>query len=182
MKDDDVHIRRAREQWVWRGQQRPPFAAAPRPGQESVWDFPRPPALRPVHERLIVMRGATTVAATTRGYAAFETAHPPTYYFHPDDVEHHLLQPANGTTVCEWKGEARYFDVLGGPPMARAAWCYPSPFKGWEAIAGHLAFMPQGLVCQVGNERARPQPGGFYGGWITSRYAGPFKGEPGITG
>ena len=182
MTIDPDDLRAARAQWHWRGQARPPFAASPGPGQESVWDFPRPPALRPVAQRLRVARGVITIAETHAGFCACETTHPPTYYFPRDDVDHRHLRSVAGRTVCEWKGEASYFDVLAGPPLPRAAWCYASPFEDWAAIAGYVAFMPTHLDCFVGDERVRPQPGGFYGGWITSSYTGPFKGEPGVNG
>lgn len=182
MSIDERFLKAARAQWHWRGQQRPSFAHEPAPDQESVWDFPRPPALRKVSDKLRVLRDGVLIAETTDGYCACETAHPPTYYFPPNDVDHGHLRSVPGQTVCEWKGAASYWDVLAGTPLTRAAWCYPTPFEGWGSIAGFIAFMPQDLDCWVGDERVRPQPGGFYGGWITSRYAGPFKGEPGITG
>lgn len=182
MAIDPETLRAARAQWHWRGQARPSFAHEPADGQQSVWDFPRPPALRRVAERLTVKRGDVVIAQTDAGWCACETAHPPTYYFPPDDVDHAHLKKVGGGSFCEWKGEARYWDVLAGDPLPRAAWCYPAPYEAWAPITGYLAFMPTALACFVGDERARPQPGGFYGGWITSRYAGPFKGEPGING
>jgi uncharacterized protein (DUF427 family) len=109
-----------------------------------------------------------------------ETASPPTFYLPPQDVEPSVLVPAAGSSFCEWKGRARYFDVR--TPEARvasAAWAYPEPFAEFAAIAGWLAFYPRRVGCFVGGERARAQAGGFYGGWITGEIVGPFKGEPG---
>lgn len=157
------------------------FADEPEPGQESVWDFPRPPVLREHQGLLEVRRAAIVIARTQRGFLVCETAHPPTYYFPREDVLDEHLRASPGSTLCEWKGSAGYFDVLGGEPLHRAAWSYASPFEGFARIRGFIAFMPTRLDCFVDGERARPQPGGFYGGWITSRFAGPFKGEPGIS-
>jgi uncharacterized protein (DUF427 family) len=175
-------VRAARAQWKWRGQRRPAFAHEPGVGQQSVWDFPRPPLLRTHEGTLEVRRAGAVLARTERGYEVCETAHPPTYYFPPEDVAFEHLRESAGSTFCEWKGAASYFDVLAGSPLARAAWRYREPFAEFLGLRDHLAFMPQGLECFVDGELARPQPGGYYGGWITSRYAGPFKGEPGVGG
>ena len=114
------------------------------------------------------------VARTTAGQAVLETGHPPTYYFPRSDVEVSLLKPASGQSVCEWKGRASYFDLAG---KASAVWTYDEPFDAFAALAGQLAFMPHGLECFVDGERATPQRGGFYGGWITRAYVGPFRGD-----
>jgi uncharacterized protein (DUF427 family) len=161
---------------------RPP---SPGPGQESVWDYPRPPRLERVHERLRVVHGGLTVADTVgSGWRVLETSHPPTYYFPPGDVRPGSLVPAAGRSLCEWKGQAGYFDVVaGGRTAGRAAWSYPEPSSPFAAIRGHVAFHPALVdACWVGDERAAPQVGGFYGGWITSRVVGPFKGGPGSMG
>jgi uncharacterized protein (DUF427 family) len=131
---------------------------------------------------LEVKRGDLTIASTTGGVEVCETAHPPTYYFPPGDVNRELLEPVLGHSFCEWKGEASYFDVLGGTALSRAAWTYAEPFPEFSALAGWVAFMPTHLDCFVDEQKASAQPGGFYGGWITSRFVGPFKGEPGING
>jgi uncharacterized protein (DUF427 family) len=154
------------------------------PGQESVWDYPRPPRLERVPERLRVVFDGQTVADTLEGWRVLETSHPPTYYLPPDSVRPGSLVPAGGGSLCEWKGRAAYFDVVGPRTRAaRAAWAYPRPTPAFAAIAGHVAFYA-GLMeaCLVGDERATPQPGGFYGGWVTARIVGPFKGEPGSEG
>ena len=132
-------IRAAREQWTYRGQHRPTFAHEPGPDQESVWDFPRPPALREVSSVLGVKRDGAVIARTERGLAVCETAHPPTYYFPPSDVNFALLKPSPGSSLCEWKGPASYYDVMGGPRLVRAAWSYESPFDEFRALAGYVA-------------------------------------------
>lgn len=156
----------------------------PGPGQESVWDYPRPPRLEPVAERLRVVFGGVVIADTTRGYRVLETSHPPVYYFPAEDVAAEHLRPASGSSLCEWKGAARYYDVVAGDRISEdAAWAYPTPMPDFAPIAGALAFYA-GRVDEawVGDERATPQPGGFYGGWVTSRVVGPFKGGPGTMG
>src|SRR4051794_32181545 len=153
------------------------------PHQESVWDYPRPPRLEPVSRRLQVVRGSTVLADTTRGFRVLETSHPPVYYLPPADCDLEHLSRSAGSSFCEWKGDATYFDVTSGADtLRRAAWSYPSPRPGFEAIRDHLAFYPSALSCFVDGERATPQPGGFYGGWVTSGVVGPFKGAPGSIG
>lgn len=151
------------------------------PATESVWDYPRPPRLEPVAERLRVVVAGRTVAETTRGHRVLETSHPPVYYFPPEDVAADALVPAEGVSLCEWKGPARYFDlVVGQRRSPRAAWCYPDITPAYRSIEGHLAFYASRVdEAWVGEERVRPQEGDFYGGWITSRVTGPFKGPPG---
>lgn len=152
-----------------------------RPGQESVWSFPRPAVLEPCSRHLRVLFAGRAIAETARGFRVLETSHPPTYYFPPGDVLAGCLVPALGASRCEWKGGACYLDVVGeGATAARAAWTYPDPARGFERIRDHVAFYPAAMdACLVDGERATPQAGGFYGGWITSHVAGPFKGPPG---
>lgn len=156
----------------------------PGPGQESVWDYPRPPRVEPVSERIRVVVGGVTIADTTRALRVLETAGPPVYYLPPADVRMDLLEQTARSTQCEWKGEAAYYTLsLGDRQIPNVAWSYPSPLPGYESIRDHLAFYAS-LVDEawVGDERATPQPGRFYGGWVTSRIVGPFKGEPGSFG
>jgi uncharacterized protein (DUF427 family) len=165
---------------------RPPRAnrVVPGPGQESVWDYPRPPRVEPVPERIRVVAGGIVIADSTRALRVLETAGPPVYYLHPDDVRTDLLRATEHTSVCEWKGRARYHAlVLEDREVVNIAWSYPEPSAGYEAIRDHLAFYAwQVDEAWVGDERATPQPGRFYGGWITSRIVGPFKGGPGSFG
>ncbi len=176
-------LRAARDHWRWRGQGRPPFAAEPGPDQFSVWDYPRPAVLVPETREVVIRWGDVEVARTLRAIRLLETAHAPSFYLPWDDVVRHFLQPASGASFCEWKGPARYWSLVDGERrLARVAWSYPQPLAGAEALANRVAFYPSGLDCTVDGEIVRPQPGGFYGGWITPELTGPFKGEAGSEG
>ena len=169
--------------WRWVGDERPPFAIAPGAHQESVWDYPRPPRVDRDAREVIVKIGATTVARTRRALRLLETASPPTFYVSFADVEMQLLEPASGSSSCEWKGEARYFSVRAGRDLLSAvAWSYPAPHPEYAALRDHLSFYPGRIECTVDGVRVEPQPGRFYGGWITPELVGPFKGEPGSGG
>ncbi|MEQ9694764.1 DUF427 domain-containing protein [Shimia sp. SDUM112013] len=147
---------------------------------ENVQDYPRPPALEVVQLPIRVELGGTTIVDTERAFRVLETHHAPTYYIPPDDVDAALI-PAAGRSFCEWKGVASYWDVQGGAAMARkAAWSYAAPTRGFEPIKGYLAFYA-GLMdaCFVGGHRVNPQPGDFYGGWVTENLTGRIKGAPG---
>lgn len=154
------------------------------PGQESVWDYPRPPRLEPERRRITVVLGGVTVADTLGALRVLETSHPPTYYLPPADIDPACLEPAPGSSYCEWKGLARYWTVgAGGRRAEAAAWCYPSPTAEFAELADHVAFYCAAMDrCEVGGEAAEAQPGGFYGGWVTSWVVGPFKGRPGSLG
>ena len=146
---------------------------------ESVWDYPRPPIVVPSDEHVIIEVGSMVVADTRRAVRALETSHPPTYYVPRTDIAPGLLSPATGTTYCEFKGRASYLDLVcpSGRVLRQVAWHYPKPAPGFELLHGHVAFYP-GRVdrCTVDGEVVQAQPGDFYGGWITSRVSGPFKG------
>jgi len=172
-----------RQGWVHRGQRRPSFAVEPGPGQESVWDYPRPPRVVADTREVLVQVGAITIARTRSALRVLETSHPPTFYLPRDDVRMEHLARAGGGSRCEWKGEASYFDVVVGERrIAGAAWSYEQPFEEGIALAGHVAFYASLVAAYVGGERVTPQPGRFYGGWITAELVGPFKGEPGSEG
>ena len=157
-----------------------PQRIAPKPGQESVWDYPRPPRLEPAKHRVWVELHGRTIADTISAYRVLETSHPPVYYVPREDIDASVLRPAVGSSVCEFKGVARYLDVDGLPA---AAWYYPSPLQGYGPIADHVAFYPARMdACWVGDEQVQPQEGNFYGGWVTSDIVGPFKGGPGTSG
>ncbi len=162
---------------------RPKPESAP-PGKESVWDYPRPPAVEPTSELVEVHLGGVLVVSTRGALRVLETSHPPTYYLPEADFAPGVLRPTAGSTVCEWKGRADYFDlVAGGVTAKRAGWHYPDPVPGYELLRGQVALMPGQLgSCQVDGEQVRAQEGGFYGGWITDRVVGPFKGGPGSWG
>ncbi len=160
-----------------------PRAIRPGPGQESVWDYPRPPRLAAEPARIRVLLDGETVADTRRALRVLETSHPPVYYLPPDDVRMDLLEEAAERSYCEWKGEARYYTLRHRVHVLRnVAWSYPDPTPAFRGLAGHVAFYLEPLVGMVADERARPQPGRFYGGWVTSSIVGPFKGEPGSGG
>jgi uncharacterized protein (DUF427 family) len=158
-----------------------PGPQRPGPGQESVWDYPRPPRLERTAAAIEVVLGGVVVAATRSALRVLETSHPPSYYLPPDAFVPGSLRPAAGHSVCEWKGEAGYLDVIGGDAVAEcAAWTYPRPTPAFAALAGYIALYPGRMDrCTVDGEVVRAQPGGFYGGWITAGVVGPFKGEPG---
>jgi uncharacterized protein (DUF427 family) len=157
----------------------------PGPGQESVWDYPRPPAVVPTDERVRIVHAGHVVADTRRAVRVLETSQPPGYYLPADDVDASVLRPSATSTGCEWKGRAAYVDlaVPGAPVVRDVAWTYPSPTPAFAAIAGHLAFYPQRVdACFVDDEQVQANEGDFYGGWITSKVVGPFKGGPGTWG
>jgi uncharacterized protein (DUF427 family) len=152
----------------------------PGPGQESVWDFPRPPRVEATGRHLVVSFGGVVVADTRRAQRVLETSQPPAYYFPRDDVRMDLLRPSTHVTFCEWKGQASYFDVVvDGAVAAQAVWTYPSPVPAFASIRDHLAFYAQRLECSVDDEPVVANEGTFYGGWITRDVVGPFKGGAG---
>lgn len=173
-------MKQAREAWQWRGCGRPPFAVIPLPGQESVWDYPRPPRLVCDPREVVVKWGSLEVARTTRAIRVLETAHPPSFYLPWSDVARGLFQEAAGSSYCEWKGPARYWSLAHADRrLASVAWSYPHPLAGAEALANCVAFYATVLECRVDGSLVQPQPGGFYAGWITPEVVGPFKGGPG---
>lgn len=170
--------KQGRSQWEYVGQKRPSFAIEPKKGQESVWDYPRPPKLDQDSREIIVKYGDVIVANSTSAIRILETASPPTFYIPSSDVHFKWLQRTTQTSRCEWKGEAIYWDlIIYGQIIHQAGWSYQTPFEDYLAIAEYLSFYPGKLECYVDGERVRPQPGGFYGGWITDEIVGPVKGE-----
>ena len=161
-----------------------PRRQQPGPGQESVWDYPRPPAVRPTAEHVQLWLGGQLVADTRAALQVLETSHPPTYYLPRAAFAEGVLRSAPGSSYCEWKGTAAYLDIVAGDRVAeRAAWFYPAPSPRFAELVDHVAVYPAALDrCTVDGELVQPQPGGFYGGWITSRVVGPFKGAPGTLG
>ena len=161
-----------------------PKPIPPRPGQESVWDYPRPPALEPVSEHVRILFDGKILADTNGAWRVLETSHPPVYYLPPNDIDQDLLEPGLGQSFCEWKGKARYVDVVSGEKRApKVGWFYPEPTERFARIAGYIAFYAGPMdACYVGDELVTPQPGGFYGGWVTSKVVGPFKGGEGSWG
>jgi uncharacterized protein (DUF427 family) len=155
----------------------------PGPGQESVWDYPRPPRLEPSIKNVRVLLNGQLIAEASRAFRVLETSHPPTWYIPPADVKMNLLKPTTKTSFCEWKGRATYWVVSSGKKtLENAVWSYGSPNPDFAPIKDHLAFYPSRFECYVDDERVTAQPGDFYGGWITHDIVGPFKGSPGTWG
>lgn len=154
------------------------------PGQESVWDYPRPPRLERVEKLVEAWFAGERIVSTQDAYRVLETSHPPVYYFPPQAVRMEFVRPASGGSYCEWKGTAEYVDlVVGGRIAPKVGWRYPKPTAPFAPMAGFLAFYAAPLDrAVVGDEIVAPQPGGFYGGWITPEIVGPFKGTPGSQG
>ena len=156
----------------------------PAPGQESVWDYPRPPRLEPTAKRIQIVFAGVTIADTSAAWRVLETSHPPTYYLPPDDVRTDLLVRSQRASFCEWKGQAAYWSVVVGERRADdVAFSYPTPTPSFEPIRDYIAFYPAPMdECRVDGQQVTPQTGGFYAGWITADIVGPFKGEPGTMG
>lgn len=154
------------------------------PGQESVWDYPRPPRLEAVRRQVEVILGGETIALTLTPMRVLETSHPPVFYLPPDSIVPGVLTPSGTTSFCEFKGTATYFTVsMKGQTVVDGAWAYDDPLPGYEPMAGYVSFYPARMeVCLLDGEYVEGQPGGFYGGWITSDVVGPFKGGPGTAG
>jgi uncharacterized protein (DUF427 family) len=161
-----------------------PNRIAAGPGQESVWDYPRPPRVEDSGKHIQVMFNGEVIADTHRAKRVLETSHPPVYYIPPEDIQMDYLTATGRATWCEWKGQAGYYSLtVGGRQARNAAWFYPDPRPGYEAIKDHVAFYPHMMeACTVDGEQVEAQAGDFYGGWITSEIVGPFKGGPGTQG
>jgi uncharacterized protein (DUF427 family) len=156
----------------------------PKEGQESVWDYPRPPKLESTTKHLKIIFGGVTIAETNRSFRVLETSHPPVYYFPPEDVKLKLLQKVSGSSFCEWKGSASYYSIeINGKRSDNAAWFYANPNAAFAQIKNYIAFYPSKMdACFVNDELVQSQEGDFYGGWITSEIIGPFKGAAGTWG
>jgi uncharacterized protein (DUF427 family) len=156
----------------------------PGPGQESVWDYPRPPRVEETSKHIQVVLNGVVIADTHRAKRLLETSHPPVYYIPPEDVRMEYFTPTSHTTFCEWKGTASYYTIkVGNKTVVNGAWYYQQPTKGYESIANYLAFYPSRVdACYIDGERVQAQEGDFYGGWITDEVIGPFKGGAGTFG
>lgn len=154
------------------------------PGEESVWDYPRPPRLEPTSKHIEVYFNGVKIADTRRAMRVLETSHPPVYYLPPDDVKMEYFARTERDTFCEWKGSAVYYTIsVDGKSARDAAWAYLDPDAEFKPIAGYVAIYPAAMDgCYVDGERVLPQPGRYYGGWITREIKGPFKGAPGSAG
>ena len=170
-----------------------PFGSLPRPtpepaegladnglSRESVWSYPRPPEVRPEPRPVSVLLAGERIASSERALRVCETAGAPVVYLPPEDIEAGVLLPASGKTLCEFKGAASYYDVVGGGrKLERAAFTYRRPTAPYVELTGFVSFYPALLECRLDGERVQPQPGRFYGGWVTAEISGPIKGEPG---
>ena len=164
--------------WQYTGQQRPDFADEPKPGEESVWDYPRPPAIVDDHRVVRVLSfDGTLLAESNISKRVLETASPPTFYL-PVEALQTNLAPVAGSSFCEWKGQAEYFAFAD----QRLAWRYAEPTQAFAELAGWFSFYPAQCQCFVAGQSVRAQAGGFYGGWVTDEIVGPYKGEPGRSG
>ena len=151
------------------------------PGQESVWSFPRPAIAELTAAHVTIRHHGKIIADTRASVRVLETSHPPSYYILPTDIASSLLRRADGSSFCEWKGAAVYWDVVfGDVALPRVGWSYPAPSAAFERLRDYVAFYAAPFDnCSVDGAKVLPQPGGFYGGWITEKLAGPFKGGPG---
>ncbi|MGC9502143.1 DUF427 domain-containing protein [Baaleninema sp.] len=163
---------------------KPPQRIEPGAGQESVWDYPRPPRLEDSSKRIRVVFNGETLTDTQQAKRVLETSHPPVYYIPPEDIKTEYLVKTARASFCEWKGSAGYYTVKVGDKTAEnAAWFYANPTPAFASLRGYVAFYPSRMeACYVDDERVQAQAGDFYGGWITKDIVGPFKGEPGTWG
>lgn len=162
-----------------------PRRIQPGPDQESVWDYPRPPRLEPVTQHIRILLQDRILADSNRAYRVLETSHPPVYYLPPEDFDAALLVKNPRTSFCEFKGRAAYIDLKLGEELyvAQAGWYYPNPTPAFVDITNYVAIYAHKVSeCWVGEEKVQPQEGDFYGGWITSKVVGPFKGGAGTWG
>lgn len=161
-----------------------PEPIKPGPGQESVWDYPRPPRVEPSTKRVQVICNETIIADTQKSQRVLETSHPPVYYFPQSDLQMQYFTLSNRQSFCEWKGKAQYYNlVFDNKTIADCAWCYPQTTPAFKVIQDYIAFYPSLMdACYVDGELVTAQEGDFYGGWITKDIVGPFKGSQGTWG
>lgn len=152
----------------------------PKQGQESVWNYPRPPALDKSHLLVEVFFGGVQIAKSQSSLRVLETSHPPTFYIPPDDIDAQFFSQTEASSFCEWKGVASYWDItVEKVTVERGSWAYLNPAAPFDELRGYFSFYPSLFECYVDGRVVKPQPGKFYGGWVTSDVAGPFKGTPG---
>jgi uncharacterized protein (DUF427 family) len=158
-----------------------PKRIEPKAGEESVWDYLRPPKIEDFNKHIKVIFNGIIVADTFKAKRVLETSHPPVYYIPPNDIKMELLTAADNHSFCEWKGSANYYHLnIGDKQVRYACWYYPAPVPEFAALKNYMAFYAQKMdECYIDDELVIPQPGKFYGGWITKNIVGPFKGEEG---
>ena len=174
--EPDPNILASRRAWRYTGSERPDFADVPGADQESVWDYPRPPRQERVEGQVIVRDGDCVIAETRRAVRVLETAGAPTVYIPPEDVVEGSILAGDVTSVCEWKGLAQ---TLHRPDRPDVGWRYVSVFPEFANLLNWPSFYPGRLACWLNGQRVQPQPGGYYGGWVTNNLVGPIKGAPG---
>ncbi len=181
MRRSPEELERERARWRSAVRRRPERIEVPGPGQESVWDYPRPPRLTPEARLVRVEFAGIALAESTRALRVLETGGPPVYYLPAVDVRTEHLEPTDESSLCEWKGIAHYWSLRVADRFAEnAAWSYPDPDPDYRALREHFAFFAGRVdACSVGGRPVAPQPGDYYGGWVTSGVVGPFKGGPG---
>lgn len=165
--------------WNYYGQKRPDFAIEPKDGQESVWDYPRPPTLKQDKRHIEIFYKGETIASTKQSIRILETASPPTFYLPLSAVNMDLFEHYPASSFCEWKGSAIYWNLKSFDRIKAVAWSYPLPSSPFALIKDYFSFYPRLLDCYIDGELVRSQPGRFYGGWVTDDVVGPFKGEAG---
>ncbi|NJL52987.1 MAG: DUF427 domain-containing protein [Hydrococcus sp. SU_1_0] len=156
-----------------------PQRIEPKPGQESVWDYPRPPRLERSLKEIKIVFNEVIIAQSSHAYRILETSHPPVYYLPPEDIKLEYLKPVVAhQSFCEWKGKASYYNLqVKEREVVNVAWCYSQPTEKFATITNYIAFYPSKMdACYVEGELVTAQPGDFYGGWITEDIVGPFKG------
>jgi len=160
-----------------------PSPIPPKLGQESVWDYPRPPRLEDTSKLIEIVFNKVAIAKTNNAKRVLETSHPPIYYIPPDDIAMEFIIAASGSSFCEWKGIAIYHSLqVHDKLLEKVAWSYANPTEVFSSIKDYIAFYPHHMECYVDGEKVTPQAGGFYGGWITKDIVGPFKGDVGSMG
>ena len=184
--EETEEILAARRKWQFTGRTRPPFAESSGKHQESVWDYPRPPIIEPVEVLLEVLYKGQIIASSSTGKRVLETAGAPTYYFPPGDVSIDMLRIGSNVSLCEWKGLAETLRIdnsdgtdSDGTDGIDIGWRYTSMFPGYEELHLWVSFYPAAANCYRDGKLVTPQPGGYYGGWVTRDITGPIKGGPG---
>ena len=161
-----------------------PIPIPPKPGQESVWDYPSPARWGNSNKQIKIICNGIILASSNQAKRVIETSHPPTYYIPSQDIQMQYLVATSKKSWCEWKGKSSYYDIsIGEKYIPSAAWSYCEPTLEFSHLKDHYSFYA-GLMdhCYIDGELVIPQPGNFYGGWITSDIVGPFKGESGTFG
>ncbi len=163
--------------WNFNGKVKPSFAIEPKDGEESVWDYPRPPSIQRDSRTVLIILNGNRICETRKALKVMETASPPSFYIPRSDIDLSYLKINQEVTFCEWKGMANYYGDSSDSELKSICWYYPNPKSYFTSIKDHLAFYPARVDCFINNEKVNAQKGGFYGGWVTKEIIGPFKGD-----